>query len=622
MLDELQQHAVEGLTQAEQVTDRPTQIAWLRAVHGLNRRVAIWKPVYRIASDSGISIDSSNERASIHQSLARLRSELGRTGDQNGWTEFLLLDQIAAAADSNQIDQRADVARQYLARLQSEKLHPQHQRWLQRDSVDQLSHAIRPWTSQAIDYAAFLAKIERQESDPIDLSTGKVTEAIQSLRFAENPNVVGVAEAIDTHYRNANVRMSVSEAMMQRLLPKIEPHTMPMRTQIFSTKVNGVTRVDSELKIDLQPARDRWLLTLETLGNMKTQSTGRKGTTSVSTLRSSQFQAATPIEVSANGVKIRESDVDVTGATRLRGIRTTYDTWPLFGPVIRSIAESKYYEKASATNRIANRRVKSQLGKEITHRLSERVDMRTSQLRESVLSPLGQLRLDPKVVELQTTDDRLTARYRLAGDWQLAAFTPRPRAPRSSLLSAQIHQSALNNTMEQLVPRDHSKSIDDMIIQGLSMFGVTNPELPSDLPDGVAVQFAKTRPITVEIEDGVMWMTLRIVKLTRERLKLSRFIVRAAYRPEVDGINAYLVRDGHLRISGPGMAMRERLPVRAIFNKVLATSRKFPITVPGLNSRTETDDLMISQLELRDGWIAMAISESDAPRIAWKTREE
>ena len=97
---------------------------------------------------------------------------------------------------------------------------------------------------------------------------------------------------------------------------------------------------------------------------------------------------------------------------------------------------------------------------------------------------------------------------------------------------------------------------------------------------------------------------------------------KMSQNPEIDGINAHLVRDGHLRISGPGMSMRERLPVRAIFNKVLANSRKFPITVPGLTSRTNTDELMISQLELRDGWIAMAISEVDAPRIALKAREE
>ena len=621
LLSELEQLVDQGLADAELVSDRETQIAWLQTAHALQRRVNVWQPVFRVISDE-FQIDPTIHHAPVIPSVEQLRQELDATGDAAGWNAYLLLDEITAAAGSDDLEQRRDVATRFLNRIHKDDLHSAHQAWLQGESIDQLQRAIQPWTAQAIDYAAFLSKIEQQESEPVGLSFNEVTEVVRTLRHAENPNAANIAEVIDRDYRNANMRISISEAMMQRLLPKIDPHTMPMRTQIFSTKVNGVTRVDSELKVDLQPANDRWSFTLETHGTMKTQSTGRQGTTSVSTSRQSQFMAATPIEISRDGVDIKDSNVDVAGATRLRGIHTNYDSWPVFGPMIRNIAESQYHERAGAMNRIANRRIKTQLGNEITSRLSDRVELRSSQVRESVLSPLDRLQLDPRVFELQTTEERLTARYRLAGDWQLAAFTPRPRAPQSSLMSVQVHQSALNNTMEQLVPRDQSKTIDELIVQGLSIFGVTDPELPSDLPEGVVVQFAKTRPITVELEDGVMWMTLRIVKLTRDRMKLSRFIVRAAYRPEIDGINAHLVRDGHLRISGPGMSMRERLPVRAIFNKVLANSRKFPITVPGLTSRTNTDELMISQLELRDGWIAMAISEVEAPRVALKVNAE
>ncbi len=133
----------------------------------------------------------------------------------------------------------------------------------------------------------------------------------------------------------------------------------------------------------------------------------------------------------------------------------------------------------------------------------------------------------------------------------------------------------------------------------------------------MTVQFAPTRPITVEIEDGQLWVTLRVVRLNRgDRVDLTKFIVRAAYKPQIDGLQATLVRDGHLRISGPGMSMRERLPVRAIFNKVLSPNRPFPLTLPQLIQHPAMESLVVSQLELRDGWIGLAISEDDAPRIA------
>ena len=46
--------------------------------------------------------------------------------------------------------------------------------------------------------------------------------------------------------------------------------------------------------------------------------------------------------------------------------------------------------------------------------------------------------------------DRLIARYRLAGTNHLGAFTPRPQAPSDTMLSVQVHESMLNNTIDKL----------------------------------------------------------------------------------------------------------------------------------------------------------------------------
>ncbi|MEM6691450.1 MAG: hypothetical protein AAF664_18630, partial [Planctomycetota bacterium] len=217
---------------------------------------------------------------------------------------------------------------------------------------------------------------------------------------------------------------------------------------------------------------------------------------------------------------------------------------------------------------------------------------------------------------------RLIARYRVAGDWQLGAFTPRPRAPRSSLMSVQIHQSAINNTLEQLVPRDHAMAIDEVIRQAASTFGY-EAELTDEIPADVTVQFAKTRPITIEIEDGRLWVTMRIVTMKRGRgLKLHRFIVRAPYKPTADGTRAMLVRDGHLSISGPGMSVRQRLPIRAVFNKVLSPNQPISLTLPALYDHPAMDNLAISQMDLRAGWLGVAISDSQAEKLAWDVDAE
>ena len=188
-------------------------------------------------------------------------------------------------------------------------------------------------------------------------------------------------------------------------------------------------------------------------------------------------------------------------------------------------------------------------------------------------------------------------------------------------MSVQVHQSAINNLLEQLVPTGEEQSVEAAILNAMNVLGATDAQPPEDLPEDVTIQFSKDRPIMIAVEDGQLWVTMRILKLNRgDKLKLNRFIVRAAYQAQVDGINVSLVRDGHLRISGEGMSMRERLPVRAIFNKVLSPTREIPLTLPILTEHDAVKDLVVTQLELRDGWIGLAIGHEDAARLALAAR--
>ena len=665
LIDRLNQLARSGLQQAEQVTDRNLQIQWLLASHAVVRRVAIWNPIWQLVQPKpqGTDLPSQTDRATgsavspsvptadtvgkrstnVRQVAARqwlddgaqaeeaaclqtvlrqLRNDAAETGDHAAWASFLLLDEIEQAAQHANSRDRVVLAQRILSRLQWHGLDREQERWLDRDSVEQLISLIRPWARGAIDYANLLRQLERQEADAIDLTAIEIANSVQSLRFAASPDVVTIGKKINTYYRNANIRLAISQTMLQRMMPTIEPQTVPLQTTILGSRVRGTSQLESELRLQLLPSPNRWHFDLQAIGNVETVSTGLQHGVAVRTHGNSNFQANTPIEINTKGIAVGNSQVSVQGRSSLRGVRTDYDAWPVVGSLVRSIAKRRYESLQPRANRIANHKIKAEVSEELQERVDERVSLATKQMSEMILGPLGRLQLDPKVMDLQTTDKRLLARYRLAGDWQLAAFTPRPRAPSSSLMSLQIHQSALNNTFEQLIPRDRPLSIEELIRHTAVTFGQSEITLPEDIPSNVSVQFAKTRPITVEIEDAKLWITLRVLRLQRDNQKgLTRFIVRAAYQPQVDGINARLVRDGHLRISGPGMSARERLPIRAIFNKVLASSRSLPLTLPQVANHPSMDGLEVSQVELRDGWIALAISEQGAYKVAIRGNE-
>ncbi len=619
LIDRLEALAAQGETQAEDLSDRRIQIQWLQATHGLSRRVAVWRPVWELANANSRSQQRSKFAiamkpygfGSIQSAIERVRAILPESGDAAGWDQYLLLNELAEAAKSDDQQQRIALARQFLSRLQRKELHPAHQQWLQREEISALQNAIQPWASGVVDYADLLSQIERQEATSTDQAATEIATAMQTLRFADNSNAADVAESIETHYRNANVRVAISQSMLQRLIPKVPPQSVPVRTNMLGSRVRGTSNIQSELQVSLVPTPDRWSIQLQTVGQVQTNATGDRGPVAVRTRGNSSFLATTPVEISPLGIDVGQSIAKVRGQTTLRGIQTDYDGWPLVGSLVRSAAARRFDSMSFKSSQISNRKIAAELETKVNDELNQRINEVTEKLTRTVWQPLNRLQLDPIVADMQTTDDRLIARYRLAGMTQLAAFTPRPRAFNTSLLSIQVHQSAINNALEQLTPTDQPMLIRDAIEHTIHHFHDGSVLIPDDIPDDVKIQFSKSNPISTEFKDDSMWVTLRIVKFQRgDRLNLTKFIVQAVYRPEVDGVTARLVRDGHLRISGPGMSMRERLPIRAIFNKVLSPSRSLPLTPPTLATNPAMEGLVISQLDMRDGWIAIAIGET------------
>ena len=117
-------------------------------------------------------------------------------------------------------------------------------------------------------------------------------------------------------------------------------------------------------------------------------------------------------------------------------------------------------------------------------------------------------------IELSTTEERIVARARLGSPEQLGAHTPRPRAPSDSWLSVQIHQSALNNGLEQL-------KLDGRQFDLPSLFKylaerLDRPEIAKadDVPDDVRMKFAAKDAVRLKCDGDRVEVTFAFAELT------------------------------------------------------------------------------------------------------------
>ncbi|MEZ6088605.1 MAG: hypothetical protein R3C05_11370 [Pirellulaceae bacterium] len=593
--------------------DLTEQRIWVAAAYALERRVDVWHAVWNniYTATTGVRQDRPEAIANVSQLIANLRQQVTYTRDTADWQRFLMLDEIEAASKGNVSDaQRRLIAQRYLSRVQYTELSETQREWLRESDCKQLGEMIRSWAHGPVDYVALLDQIEVQETDAIDRDGGRIAATMQTLRFSNHQQTYAVAEAINRHYRNANLRLSISSEMLNRMLPDVPSQQQPIRDHVLGASVLGTSVTKADLHVELQPSPDAWRIRLLSRGNVTTSTRSSQGPATLSHTGNAGFDAATVIQVDRGGVDISQPQVAVESNQQLRRLRTDYDGFPILGPLVREYVKQRHNETRGYANAYSRNKIRSQVEQQMVASLQQQLNDAEESFSSRLIGPLAMLGMKPTVVDMSTTDDRLTVRYRLSGDWQLGSFTPRPRAPSTSLMSLQLHQSTLNNAIARLVPFGEAVPVDQAVGRALQVFGFAGTAAADAMPDDVSIQFTSTRPVTVEIADDALVLTMRIVRLDQtDGINLRNFIVKATYVPQIDGVRPMLVRDGPLNISGPRMGMGDRVAVRTIFNRVLTANRPLQLTSDKLLSHPAMEGLAITQFELRDGWIGFAIGD-------------
>jgi len=135
--------------------------------------------------------------------------------------------------------------------------------------------------------------------------------------------------------------------------------------------------------------------------------------------------------------------------------------------------------------------------------------------------------------------------------------------------------------------------------------------------EDIRVRFHPLNPITVELNEGKLWLTLRIDSLEQPgRIQLKNFSIRACYSPVVNGLLASLERDGAISVDGHRLGTKDKVPLRAIFSNVLSEKDPIPVVADWLIQDPRAQGMAVSQLEMRDGWLAIAISDKKSPLVA------
>jgi hypothetical protein len=418
---------------------------------------------------------------------------------------------------------------------------------------------------------------------------------------------------LTSHYRNANIRVTFSPEFINRMLPEALKKSGPVNETILGKETRGWSTTRTGLKVQFVPHTDHVSVRLSAEGTTSSQTRTFSGPVRLFNQSNAVFTAQKDIELTVEGFHVKPAEALARSNTRLKGIESDFENMPIINGIVTSIARNQADEKKSAAQREAQWKLTQQIKQFVDADIQKHLRVADARLQERVRDPLAQLGVELDIVDLQSSEHRAAVRLRTASADQLAANTPRPRAYSDNLGSVQVHQSAVNNILERLNVagrRFTPVELYHYIVDRLNLPGGADL---SKLPPEMTLTFAAVDPMTIRCEDGRLEVRLAFAELTHGERVWRNFTMRAPLRPEViDGVT-YFVRDGVVRISGPQLGTTSQISLRTVFAKVFPDDFRARLWPARLENDSRFADLDIEQVDVRDGWINVAVGEKRQP---------
>ncbi len=597
-------------------TDRlpaPAQREFERARLDLARRLDLWEHAAAAAArqqfvdQTAASVDERMRSALAAVSELVAAAPVGQT-----WREYLMLvpiGQLASRTDHETADERRRLASMVLARMDVERVSREQREFLAKDAFAEFKRRLQVWAVEPLPVGELLHTVEAYEQARV-VSLGQAL-AEQSAVLVESPDSAErrLGEELERHYRSANVRLVVTRELLNRLLPQPQPAADRVNDTIVGVPTHGVSTTSTKLSVRLFPAEDQLRLGIEASGVVDSQTTSTAGPVTLHSSGASTYFVGKLVVLDRRGLRVGRAMAEADSHSRLAGLETSFDGIPLVRNLVRGYALSEHDLKQPEAAHQVEAKVAAKASERLETEVNSRLMKVEDDFRRRVLSRVTRLELQPAIVQLTTTQDRVTARLRLAGDQQVGAHTPRPLALSNSLASLQLHESAINNVLDRLQLAGKTFTLPELHRWITERIDRPDAALPDDLPEDVLVTFAAKDPLRVRCVDGRVEMTVAIAELDDGRRGWYDFQITVYYHPRLEGLRMEFFRDGPIELTGEAYAGRAAIGLRGIFAKVFSSRRTLKIEpeIGAQNPRLAA--LEFNSALVDNGWISVSVAD-------------
>ncbi len=480
--------------------------------------------------------------------------------------------------------------------------------FLTSPAIAQWKQELEKWRGDTVHPLEFLAVMEEYELGRFLSESEKLSDVSKRLCFCRNDKLRRLGRASETIYGGPNVKLFVSEVLINHFLPARDPEFDRVQDVVVGRRVVGFRRTDTLVKLALSPDPERLNMSLRITGKVSATGHSQVKKTKLTSETYATFQGEKPLEWTEQGLHAGSSSVAVNNRTYLRSVKTGLDGLPLLGDLVKEIARNQFASQEGQITAETQMKIAGTVSSRIDEEVDQRLRQFNANFHKNVVGPMERAGLSFEKKNASTTKDWLLSSWILLSDSSLGSHTQEPDTIQGAFADFKIHETAVQTMIQGLDLAGKTMTVGELRVYIAEKIGRPQfAEKPCD-NDDVILCFAAQDPVIVRFQDGRIEITLTMaaMKVNRSIWKNFRFIVN--YRPDFDADgNLCLVQDqGHVIGS---LNARTQLSLRTVFTKIFPPNRAIPL-VPSI---FETDErfvqLTTGLCRLERGWLALALVE-------------
>lgn len=515
----------------------------------------------------------SEARAQVERSAQAAEQFLNGIPNGKAWLPYLRLQNVSQTVRSGDPSQAVPVLTAIHTKLSVPQTDQKIRDFLAKPAFTELEQSLEaylhvakmapvepnnPQLRQAL--TDLVAGVEEYEAQRSKSFTSALRKAYDSVRAASPDAGARITQVLRTDYLNYNLRVIVSNTFMNKLVAQHRDENGAVNDFVLGAKVDGYQTTDTNVSVALVPSSKMAKFDLIVKGATSSNTQGVTPEAVVYTMGNHYFTAEKEVGFDGDRFFTQPARIAVSANNSTYGANTKYSRVPLLGGVANRIAVREAEKMRPESEAIARGRVQDRVLPEFDAEVNKEFGPNGTsarKLRERI-SALQELGLYPDAKQYSTTVSALNVTTRLMNPNEVGGGNLNPAVQPGKGLSAQIHESLMNNSMDRMNLAGRTMTGDQVRAEfeaRLSKLTGTPVKLippPSNHPEAdkteLTLVFDETDPIRFRIADGMLYLSVKAAFKQEDKEEIPAQLITMPFKFSVKG-KTVLVERGKVEVS-------------------------------------------------------------------------